>query len=129
MRTTVNGGLCGLCGAAGPQELSVWAGGANSAQQQQRQQQSWGPDLRSGSSDVVSAEATGLIARNLMGAYAELRCVLEAVATIMAQHEALKVRDMATASTGCGEQAVWSACFAIWSVRVPVLFGTVVAQT
>lgn len=89
-------------GAAGPQELSVWAGGANSTQQpQQRQQQPWGPDLRSGSSsDVVSAEATGLMARNLMGAYAELRCVLEAVATIMAQHEALKVRDMASDSTG-----------------------------
>lgn len=71
------------------QELSVWAGGANSTQQQQPQQP-WGTDLRAGSSDVVSAEATGLMARNLMGAYAELRAVLEAVATIMAQHQALK---------------------------------------
>lgn len=80
-----------------PQELSVWAGGTNTQQQRQQQalaqqqpQQPWG-DLRTGSGSVVSAEATGLLARNLMAAYAELQSVLEAVGTIMMQHQALKV--------------------------------------
>jgi hypothetical protein len=53
-----------------------------------------------------------------MGAYAELRAVLEAVATIMAQHQALKVRPLGTISMFLGKQAVWSACLATWSVRV-----------
>jgi hypothetical protein len=72
---------------AAPQELSVWAG---SASNQQHQQQPWA-DARSGSSRSKGPEATGLVARNLMAAYAELQSVMEAVGTIMMQHQALKV--------------------------------------
>jgi hypothetical protein len=84
------------------QELSVWAGGTNSQQQrqdqaieQQLQEQPW-TELRAGSSSSsASAEARGIMARNLMGAYQELMSLMDAVGTIMVQHNALQV------SLGC----------------------------
>lgn len=72
------------------QELSVWAGGANIQHQQQQQQAvSWADPRAS------SAEATGMMARSLMAAYQELQSVMEALSTIMMQHQALKVRGWA----------------------------------
>jgi hypothetical protein len=69
------------------QELSVWAGGANIQHQQQQQQAVSCADPR-----ASSAEATGMMARSLMAAYQELHSVMEALSTIMMQHQALKVR-------------------------------------
>jgi hypothetical protein len=74
---------------AAPQELSVWAGSASNQQQRQLKQPC--ADVRNGSSSLGGPEATGLVARNLMAAYAELQSVMEAVGTIMKQHQALKV--------------------------------------
>lgn len=69
------------------QELSVWAGGASNQQQQPLQAAPWA-DARAGSG---SAEATGVMARSLMAAYQELQSVMEALGTVMVQHQALKV--------------------------------------
>lgn len=69
----------------------MWAGGANS--QQQQQQWALDPHAAAGGSGGVaaSAEATGVMARSLMAGYRELQSVMDAVGTIMLQHQALKV--------------------------------------
>lgn len=78
------------------QELSVWTGAANMQQQQQQpmpdQQQPWAglQQGRDASSAAGSAESAGRMARSLMCAYQELQAVMEAVGTIMMQHQALK---------------------------------------
>lgn len=86
-----------MCFVLPPQELSVWAGGTNNQQQrqdqaleEQLQEQPWA-ELRTGGSSSTSAEARGLMARNLMAAYQELLTLMDAVGTIMMQHNALQV--------------------------------------
>lgn len=95
----------------------MWAGGTNSQQHrqdqalaQQLQEQPWS-DLHAGSSSSSSsAETRGLMARNLMAAYQELLTLMDAVNTIMVQHNALQVSLVVGQIDSCSDNVAFDKC-------------------